>query len=157
MARFKTWDISPPHGYVARAKSFATAARLLHKHQKSDFTPYLVCVGHATEVALKGLLVLKGVKEKTLPKNPGHDLVKGWLRAFTLGATISPDPPQWCELVNVQHSHPYDARYPRANKLIGLPDPLVTLAGLDQLIDTVEETVKRESVAKQLLEHSRDR
>jgi hypothetical protein len=141
MPRKKSWDISHPQGYVARAKSFATAARLLHEHQKSDFTPYLFCVGHATEVALKGFLMLKGIKEITFPRNPGHDLVKAWRLAVSLGAPIAADPPQWCELINVLHSAPYDARYPRTNLLMGLPDPIVALNGIDGLLGSIETEV----------------
>lgn len=141
MPHAKTWNISPPSGYLARAKSFAVAARLLHQHQTSDFTPYLFCVGHATEVALKGFLVLRGINESTFPKNPGHDLVKAWKLALSHGAPIASDPPQWCELVNKQHSAPYDARYPKANLLMGLPDPLVALHGIDGLVASIETEV----------------
>ncbi len=141
MPRKRTWDISHPHGYVARAKIFACAARVLSEHHKTDFTPYLFCLGHATEVALKGFLVLKGVKERTFPRNPGHDLVKGWHQAVALGAPIPPNPPQWCELVNVPHSAPYDARYPRANLLMGLPDRVIALKGIDDLVAALEAEV----------------
>ena len=141
MPRGKTWDISHPHGYVARAKSFATAARILSEHHRSDFTPYLFCIGHATEVALKGFLVLKGVEESTFPRNPGHDLVKGWRLAVALGAPINANPPQWCDLVNVPHSAPYDSRYPRANLLMGLPNPTVALKGIDDLVAVIEAEV----------------
>jgi hypothetical protein len=143
MPRKKTWKVSHPHGYVARARSFAEAARILDHHHKRDFTPYLFCCGQATEVALKGYLVFKAVDESTFSRNPGHDLTKAWKLAVSHGAPIASIPPQWCALINEQHSAPYDSRYPRANKLMGLPNATLTLDGIDSLIDVIEAEVTK--------------
>jgi hypothetical protein len=139
----KTWKVSHPHGYVARARSFAEAARILHCYQKRDFTPYLFCCGQATEVALKGFLVFKAVDESSFPKDPGHDLERAWRLAVSYGAPIDSSPPQWCELINAQHSAPYDSRYPRSNKLMGLPDATLTLNGIDSLINAIETEIMK--------------
>jgi len=141
--RKKTWIVSPPHGYVARARSFAEAARILSHHQATDVMPFLFCCGQATEVALKAFLVLKGVQESTFSNNPGHDLTKAWALAVQHGAPISSTPPQWCTLINAEHSAPYASRYPRANRLMGLPDVTVALNGIDSLIEAVEKEVKQ--------------
>jgi len=103
----------------------------------------LFCCGQATEVALKGYLVLKAVDESTFSRNPGHDLVKAWQLAVRHGAPISSTPPQWCTLINVQHSAPYDSRYPRSNLLMGLPDATLTLDGIDSLINAIEVEMTR--------------
>jgi len=136
-----SWTIAPPISYLARARSFAQAARILNEHQANDFTPYLLCCGQATELALKGLLLAGGVSESTFSTNPGHRLVHAWRSAVTQGAHIPPDPPQWCELLDVVHTKPFDSRYPRANVLLGLPAPSVMLEGIDQLISVLEATL----------------
>ena len=143
MPRKKTWKLAPPHGYIARARSFAGAARILNEHQKSDFIPYLFCCGQATEVALKAFLVLKAVDESTFLRNPGHDLIKGWGLAVSHRAPIPSTPPQWCTLINVQHIAPFNSRYPRANNLMGLPDARVALDGIDSLIETIEKEITK--------------
>jgi hypothetical protein len=130
----KKWVVAPPTSYLARARSFAEAARILNAQQKNDFTPYLLCCGQATEVALKGLLLLAGASESTFSKDPGHGLVRAWRSAAMRGAPLAADPPQWCELLDVVHTKPFDSRYPRANVLMGLPAADVMLNGIDQLI-----------------------
>ena len=131
------WKYAPPNGYLARAKSFAAAAAILNTHHTTDFTPYLFCCGQATELALKGLLLLNGVDEDTFKRRPGHNLAIAWRRAVKLGAPLGADPPQWCDLLNATHDAPFDSRYPRANVLMGLPAPQVVLDGINDLIDTL--------------------
>ena len=144
----RNWSIALPASYLARAKSFAEAARILNEHHKNDFTPYLLCCGQATEVALKGLLLLGGASESAFSKDPAHCLTRAWRRAAEQGAQITADPPQWCELLDVVHTKPFDSRYPRANVLLGIPAPDVMLTGIDQLIGILQVKlgVKRNAV-----------
>ena len=130
----KNWHLAPPVSYFGRASSFAEAARILDEHQKRDFTPYLFCCGQATELALKGFLLLGGASEASFPSDPGHDLARAWRSAAQGGAPLAPDPPQWCQLLSVAHARPFDSRYPRANVLMGLPSPSVMLTGIDELV-----------------------
>ncbi len=52
------------------------ATTILNKHHEKGFMPYYFLIGQSIELSLKGYLLAKGVKLKTLRYDYGHNLNK---------------------------------------------------------------------------------
>lgn len=92
---------------------------------------------HSLEIALKAFLLMKGLEEKQLSKDIGHNLEAAWIKAVQNGLPIETEPPYWVKLLALGHDFPYLYRYPQENTAIGIPptDELVpNLNGLIRLI-----------------------
>lgn len=94
------------------------------------------------ECVLKAYLSKVGIPVTDLKKKRyGHDLQALWVEAVAKGLAVSPQPPDWCVILNQTHNEPYHLRYPIHINSFSLPAFSVMVPELSRLIGLVGSTL----------------
>jgi hypothetical protein len=84
---------------------------------------------------LKAYLSKVGIPVTDLKNRYAHDLQALWVEAVAKGLTESPQPPDWCVILNQTHNKPYHLRYPLDINGFSIPAFSVVVPALTRLID----------------------
>ena len=138
--------VQPPataQSYLAAARYFFPGIKSLSQGGSDVAIACTFLAAQAFECVLKAYLSKAGITVIQLRRKPyGHDLEALWVEAQAKGLAVSPQPPQWCVILNQTHSEPYYLRYPIGINGFVLPDFSVMVPALSRLINLAEAIVK---------------
>jgi len=131
--------------FFGTAESLMPSARLLAMSTKIPGTGLdhglALISGHIVEGLLKAFLSKKGLTEKRLQNEFGHNLSTLWRRSVALGCPASATIPPWAERLSALHDKPFHLRYSKSNALV-LPNPQAMIFGLEELLDVVRSAIR---------------
>lgn len=137
--------------YLNSAKGYLTGLEILTEKLRGQTVDSMgLLASQSIELCLKAYLISIGWDEKQL-KTIGHDLVKAWSYAKEGGLSISKEPSFEIQLLAISHDSPYYFRYPQEKIATAIPPPDQLCNEVTNLIEIVENEIKKPNPSKYLL------
>ena len=126
---------------MAAARYFFAGVKLLLQGGSDVAIACAHLAAQSLECVLKAYLSKVGIPVIDLKNRYAHDLQSLCVEAVAKGLTESPQPPDWCVILNQTHNKPYHLRYPLDINGFSIPAFSVVVPALSRPIDQVGSIV----------------